>query len=103
MYHDAKKILPCLTIIALATQIKLLLGKRVRGRYKEENKSKHVSKIGEDICISDHCIESTYNKLELPPSHPSHVRLNLEVIEIMHNKYCQIINNKTRILYFYVF
>ena len=71
----------------LITGINLVFGKRMRGRDKYENKSKHVSMIAEDTCISEHCIESTYNKLELPPSHPSHVRLNLEVIKIMEDSH----------------
>ena len=87
MYQDAMKFVPFLTILILITGINLVFGKHVRGRDNEKNKSKHISLIDEDVCISGHCIESTYNKLELPPSQPSHVRLNLEVIKIMYNKY----------------
>ena len=85
---EAMKFLPWLSIMVLMTRMNFVIGKRVRGRENNrENKYKHVSNIGgEDTCISGHCIESTYNKLELPPSHPSHVRLNLEVVRIIKTK-----------------
>ena len=80
MYYIAKKYLPCITIVILIANVNLFHGKRFRVRDKDENKSKGVSNTRSDICISGHCIDSTYNKLELPSSKPSHIRLNLEVI-----------------------
>ena len=41
--------------------------------------SKCIRSKVEDTCVSGYCLDPTYNKLELPSSKPSHVRINLEV------------------------
>ena len=57
-------------------------GKRSKNQGDGAHKTLKDRIKGEDTCVSGYCLDPTYNKLELPSSKPSHVRINLEVIKI---------------------
>ena len=46
-----------------------------------EDDSHDIDDASEETCVSGYCIDPTYDKLELPSTKPSHIRMNLEVIE----------------------
>ena len=68
-------------IIVLDSPI-VLSGKRGKGQGDGAHKTLKDRIKGEDTCVSGYCLDPTYNKLELPSSRPSHVRINLEVAKI---------------------
>ena len=41
-----------------------------------------IDDASEWTCVSGYCIDPTYDKLELPSTKPSHIRMNLEVFLI---------------------
>ena len=60
----------------------VLSGKRSKNQGDGAHKTLKDRIKGEDTCVSGYCLDPTYNKLELPSSKPSHVRINLEVAKI---------------------
>ena len=76
---SATQYLILITVIILAFATDLLVGKRNRDRHGAGNGAKDKKNVQEDICVSGYCLDPTYNKLELPATKPSHVRINLEV------------------------
>ena len=46
-----------------------------------EDDSHDIDDASEETCVSGYCIDPKYDKLELPSTKPSHIRMNLEVIE----------------------
>ena len=70
-------------ILAFATDF--LVGRRQnRDRHGNGNGAKDKLKVAEDTCVNGYCLDPTYNKLELPSTKKSHVRINLEVIMKVH-------------------
>ena len=63
-------------VMSIDPSMSKLTNKRHRSVDRDENKNDDDEKT----CVSGYCIDPTYNKLELPPSMPSNVRMNLEVI-----------------------
>ena len=60
-----------------------------------------IKSKGEDTCVSGYCLDPTYNKLELPSSKPSHVRINLEVtsrVKKISNSFSVITQNLTMVI-----
>ena len=68
-----------IAVIILVFATDMLVGKRNRDRHANKDGAKDKKVIQEDTCVSGYCIDHTYNKLELPATKPSHVRINLEV------------------------
>ena len=66
-------------VIVLVFATDMLVGKRNRDRHGAGNGAKDRKIVEEDTCVNGYCISPSYNKLELPSSKPSHVRINLEV------------------------
>ena len=55
---------------------------RVTGSNRDRHGSvakQNKNKAPKDTCVSGYCLDPAYNKLELPPTMPAHVRINLEV------------------------
>ena len=73
-----------LAVIILIFATDLLVGKRNRDRHGAGNGAKDKKNVVEDTCVNGYCIAPDYNKLELPPSQPSNVKINLEVNKL-HN------------------
>ena len=73
-----------LSVIILAFATDFLVGKRNRDRHGNGNGAKDKLKVAEDTCVNGYCLDPTYNKLELPSTKKSHVRINLEVIMKVH-------------------
>ena len=71
-----------IAVIILVFATDLLVGKRNKDRHGGGNGAKDKKGAQEDTCVSGYCIDPTYNKLELPSTKPSHVRINLEVTMI---------------------
>ena len=79
-------ILLSVIILAFATDF-FVAGKRNRERHERDrnsgnnggNGAKDKKNVAEDTCVNGYCIDPLYNKLELPSTKTSHVRINLEV------------------------
>ena len=76
---SAMQYLILIAVIILVFATDLLVGKRNKDRHGGGNGAKDKKAAQEDTCVSGYCIDPTYNKLELPSTKPSHVRINLEV------------------------
>ena len=73
----------CLITMIIVLDCPIVLsGKRSKGKGDGAHKILKDRIKGEDTCVSGYCLDPTYNKLELPSSKPSHVRINLEVAKI---------------------
>ena len=86
-----------IAVIILVFATDMLVGKRNRDRHANKDGAKDKKVIQEDTCVSGYCIDHTYNKLELPATKPSHVRINLEVRRVQNrllNIYFQVIRFK---------
>ena len=57
------------------------IAKRNENVHLNEDDSHDIDDASEEACVSGYCIDPTYDKLELPSTKPSHIRMNLEVIE----------------------
>jgi hypothetical protein len=68
-----------IAVIILIFATDLLVGKRNRDRHNAGNGAKDKKTVAEDTCVNGYCLDPTYNKLELPPTQPSNVKINLEV------------------------
>ena len=79
---SAMQYLILVAVIILVFATDLLVGKRNKDRHGGGNGAKDKKGAQEDTCVSGYCIDPTYNKLELPSTKPSHVRINLEVSTI---------------------
>ena len=78
MRLSATQYLVLVTVIILVFSTDLLVGKRNRDRHGAGNGAKDKPKQ-EGTCVNGYCLDPAYNKLELPPTKPSKVRINLEV------------------------
>ena len=56
------------------------IAKRNENVHINEDDSHDIDDASEETCVSGYCIDPTYDKLELPSTKPSHIRMNLEVI-----------------------
>ena len=81
-------ILWIISIIVIIENSIVMSGKGRKIQDDNSNKSWKDSIKGEPTCVSGYCLDPTYNKLELPSSKPSHVRINLEVT--CNSKYVSI-------------
>ena len=74
-----------ISVIFLAFAIAPLDGKRNRDRRNNgENSGNDRKTKKEDTCVMGYCLDPMYNKLELPTSDKTHVRMNLEVRSRLH-------------------
>ena len=55
--------------------------------HLNEDDSHDIDDASEETCVSGYCIDPTYDKLELPSTKPSHIRMNLEVIVTESRKF----------------
>ena len=62
------------------------IAKRNENLHLSEDDSNDIDDASEETCVSGYCIDPTYDKLELPSTKPSHIRMNLEVIVIESRK-----------------
>lgn len=68
------RLLWVVTILALAPD--MMASKRNKNRHPEKEEP-------EDTCVNRFCLDPAYNKLELPETKKTHVRMNLEVNGIL--------------------
>ena len=62
--------------------IGVLMAKRNENPHINEDDLHDIDDASEWTCVSGYCIDPTYDKLELPSTKPSHIRMNLEVFVI---------------------
>ena len=79
---STKSVLCFITMIIVMDSPTVLSGKRSKNQGDGAHKTLKDRIKGEDTCVSGYCLDPTYNKLELPSSKPSHVRINLEVLRL---------------------
>ena len=58
------------------------IAKRNENLHISEDDLHDIDDASEWTCVSGYCIDPTYDKLELPSTKPSHIRMNLEVFVI---------------------
>lgn len=82
-YLEAKYMFWVVLIILVMESPNVVSRKKSKNQDDATHQSQKDRSKGEDTCVSGYCLDPTYNKLELPSSKPSHVRINLEVMKIL--------------------